>query len=92
MTRVDAPPFVHDRCARGEAESEVKDFYEIDDWKQSELLIELIERFGRAHVGSLEELAEREGKSPDMIWAKMCKERGIELCTIPERVSMAGRA
>jgi hypothetical protein len=69
----------------------VKDFYEIDDWKQCELLIELIELIGINDVRSLEELSEKEGEAPHEIWANICKERGIELCTIPERVLMAGR-
>jgi hypothetical protein len=77
---------------QGQGHSKLKDFYEIDEWMQCELLIELIERIGRTHVCSLEELAEKEGRSPDVIWVEMCKERGIELCTIPERVLMAGRA
>jgi len=38
----------------------VKDFYEIDDWKQCELLIELIELIGINDVRSLEELSEKE--------------------------------
>jgi hypothetical protein len=72
-------------------ESGVKDFYEIDDWKQCELLIELIELIGINDVRSLEELSEKEGKAPHEIWANICKERGIEFCTIPERVLMARR-
>jgi hypothetical protein len=70
----------------------MKDFYELDDWKQCELLFELIERIGANDVRSLEALSEKEGKSPHVIWAEMCKGRGIELCSIPERVLMAGRA
>ena len=62
-------------------ESGVKDFYEIDDWKQCELLIELIELIGINDVRSLEELSEKEGKAPHKIWANICKERGIEFCT-----------
>jgi hypothetical protein len=69
----------------------VKDFYEIEDWKQCELLIELIELIGSNDVRSLEELSEREGKTPQAIWANICKARGIERCTIPERVLTAGR-
>ena len=70
----------------------MKDFYELDDWKRCELLFELIERIGANDVRSLEALSEKEGKAPHVIWAEMCKERGIELCSIPERVLMAGRA
>jgi hypothetical protein len=33
--------------ARREGASEVKDFYELDDWKQCELPFELIECIGR---------------------------------------------
>jgi len=91
--------FTSDAARGGEDESEVetsdesgvKDFYEIDDWKQCELLIELIELIGINDVRSLEELSEKEGKAPHEIWASICKERGIEFCTIPERVLMAGR-
>jgi hypothetical protein len=72
-------------------ESGVKDFYEIDDWKQCELLIELIELIGSNDVRSIEELSEKEGKPRHEIWANICKARGIEFCTIPERVLMAGR-
>jgi hypothetical protein len=41
----------------------MKDFYELDDWKQCELLFELIERIGAKDVGSLEMLSEKEGKA-----------------------------
>jgi hypothetical protein len=75
-----------------EAESEMKDFYELDDWKQCELLFELIERIGAKDVGSLEKLSEKEGKAPQVIWREMCLARGIELSSIPERVLSAGRA
>ena len=51
------------RRARREAKSEMKDFYELDDWKQCELPIELIERLGANHVRSLEALSEKEGKA-----------------------------
>jgi hypothetical protein len=71
-------------------ENRMKDFYEIEDWKQCELLIELIELIGRNDVCSLEELSERDGKTPQEIWANICKARGIEFCTIPERILMAG--
>lgn len=72
-------------------ENEVKDFYEIEDWKQCELLIELIELIGSKDVRSLEELSKKEGRAPQEIWANICKARGFELCTIPERVLTAGR-
>ncbi|MGA8690380.1 MAG: hypothetical protein WB662_10865 [Methyloceanibacter sp.] len=42
----------------------MKDFYELDDWQQCELLFELIERIGANDVRSLEELSEKEGKAP----------------------------
>jgi len=64
----------------------MKDFYEVDDWQQCELLFELIERIGANDVRSLEELSEKEGKAPHVIWTEMCRARGIELCSIPERV------
>ncbi|MGA8690763.1 MAG: hypothetical protein ACLQF1_18745 [Methyloceanibacter sp.] len=70
----------------------MKDFYELDDWKQCELLFDLIERIGANDVRSLEELSEKEGKAPHAIWKEMCLARGIEVCSIPERVLMAGRA
>jgi hypothetical protein len=70
----------------------MKDFYELDDWKQCELLFDLIERIGANDVRSLEALSQKEGKLPQMIWAEMCKGRGIELCSIPERVLRADRA
>ena len=70
----------------------MKDFYELDDWKQCELLMELIERLDAQHVHSLEALSEKEGKAPHVIWKRMCVVRGIELCSIPERVLTAGRA
>jgi hypothetical protein len=72
-------------------QNEVKDFYEMEDWKQCELLIELIELIGSNDVRSLEELSKKEGKTPQEIWANICKVRGFELCTIPERVLTAGR-
>ena len=56
-----------------------------------ELLIELIELIGSNDVRSLEELSKKEGKTPQEIWANICKARGFELCTIPERVLTAGR-
>jgi hypothetical protein len=68
---------------QGQGHSKSKDFYEIDEWKQCELLIELIERIGRTHVCSLEELAENEGRSPDVIWAEMCKERASSYAPFP---------
>jgi hypothetical protein len=64
-------------------ENGVRDFYEIEDWKQCELLIELIELMGTNDVRSLEELSKKEGKAPEEVWANLCKTRGIELCTIP---------
>jgi len=45
----------------------MKDFYELDDWKQCELPIELIERLGANHVRSLEALSEKEGKARPII-------------------------
>jgi hypothetical protein len=70
----------------------MKDFYELDEWKQCELLFELIERIGSHDVRSLEALSEKVGKTPHVIWTEMCSARGIELCSIPERVLTAGRA
>ena len=70
----------------------MKDFYELEDWKQCELLFELIERIGANDVRSLEALSEKVGKAPHAIWTEMCLARGIELCSIPERVLTAGRA
>jgi hypothetical protein len=49
----------------------MKDFYEVDDWQQCELLFELIERIGANDVRSLEELSEKEGKAPHVIWTEM---------------------
>jgi hypothetical protein len=69
----------------------MKDFYELDDWKQSELLMELIERLGAENARSLQVLSEKEGRAPLVIWSEMCVARGIELCSIPERVLTAGR-
>ncbi len=71
-------------------ENVVKDFYEIEDWKQCELLFELIELIGSNDVCSLEQLSKKESKTLEEIWANICKTRGIELCTIPERILMAG--
>jgi hypothetical protein len=65
----------------------VKDFYEIEDWQQCELLIDLIELIGSNNVSSLEKLSKKKGEAPQNI----CKSRGIELCTIPERILMAGQ-
>jgi hypothetical protein len=70
----------------------MKDFYELDDWKQCELLIELIERIAWKDVRSLEALSEKEGGAPHIIWPEMCLGRGIEVCSTPERVLTAGRA
>jgi hypothetical protein len=70
----------------------MKDFYELDDGKQCELLFELMERIGANDVRSLEAFSEKEGKAPHVIWAEMCREPGIELCSVPERVLTAGRA
>ena len=67
----------------------VKDFYEIEDWQQCELLIDLIELIGSNNVSSLEKLSKKKGEAPQQIWANICKSRGIELCTIPERILMA---
>jgi hypothetical protein len=69
----------------------VKDFHELDDWKQCELLFELIERMGAHGLGSLEKLSKKESKAPEVIWAEICVARGIEVCSIPERVLSAGR-
>jgi hypothetical protein len=69
----------------------MRDFYELDDWQQCELLFDLIERIGASDVRSLEELAKKKGKAPQVLWTEMCKARGIEPCTIPERVLVAGR-
>jgi hypothetical protein len=68
----------------------MKDFYELDEWKQCELLFELIERLGSDDVRSLEALSEKVGKAPPAIWREMCSARGIEVCSIPERVLTAG--
>jgi hypothetical protein len=64
----------------------MKDFYELDDWVQCELLFELIERIGANDVRSLAALSEKVGRSPHVIWTEMCLARGIEMCSIPERV------
>lgn len=69
----------------------VKDFYEIEDWQQCELLIDLIELIGSNNVSSLEKLSKKKGEAPQQIWANICKSRGIELCTIPKRILMAGQ-
>ena len=69
----------------------MKDFYELDDWQQCELLFDLIERIGADDVRSLGELAKKKRKAPQILWIEMCKARGIEPCTVPERVSAAGR-
>ena len=69
----------------------VKDFYEIEDWQQCELLIDLIELIGSNNVSSLEKLSKKKGEAPQQIWANICKSRGIELCTIPERILVAGQ-
>jgi hypothetical protein len=45
-------------------QNEVKDFYEMEDWKQCELLIELIELIGSNDVRSLEELSKKEVRRP----------------------------
>ena len=73
-------------------QSEMKDFYELEDWKQCELLFELIERMGANDVSSLEQLSKKEGKAPYVIWTEMCASRGFELCSIPERVFDGGLA
>jgi hypothetical protein len=70
----------------------MKDFYELEDWKQCELLFELVERMGANGVPSLEQLSKKEGKAPHVIWTEMCASRGFELCSIPERVFGGGRA
>jgi hypothetical protein len=68
----------------------MRDFYELEDWKQCELLFELIERMGANDVPSLEQLSKKEGKAPHVIWTEMCLSRGFELCNIPERVFSRG--
>ena len=47
----------------------MKDFYELEDWKQCELLFELIEHIGASDVSSLEELSKKLGKAPQIIWS-----------------------
>ena len=69
----------------------MKDFYELEDWKQCELLFELIEHIGASDVSSLEELSKKLGKAPQIIWSEMCLSRGFELCNIPERIFASGR-
>jgi hypothetical protein len=49
----------------------MKDFYELDDWKQCELLMDLIERLASENVRSLEALSEKAGKAPQVIWSEM---------------------
>ena len=46
----------------------VKDFYEIEDWQQCELLIDLIELIGSNNVSSLEKLSKkkRRGTAADL--------------------------
>jgi hypothetical protein len=58
----------------------MKDFYELEDWKQCELLIELIERIAWKDVRSLEALSEKEGRAPHIIWSEMClaRHRGVQ--------------
>lgn len=72
-------------------ENGVKDFYELDDWKQCELPFELIERMAAHGLGSREKLSKKESKAPELIWAEICVARGIEVCSIPERLLSAGR-
>jgi hypothetical protein len=79
------------QCGPHPEQSEMKDFYEIEDWKQCELHFELIERMGTNDVSSLEKLSNKEGKGPPAIWTEMCLSRGFELCNIPERVFGGGR-
>jgi hypothetical protein len=74
-----------------ELENGVKDFYELDDWKQCELLFELIERMAAHGLGSLEKLSKKESKAPELIWAEICVARGIDVCSIPERLLSAGK-
>ena len=45
----------------------VKDFYEIEDWQQCELLIDLIELIGSNNVSSLEKLSKKKGEAPQQI-------------------------
>ena len=70
----------------------MKDFYDLDEWKQVELLTLLLERVAENNVWSLEALAELENRTPDSIWLELCKNCGAEPCSIPVRIMREGHA
>ena len=80
-TKVEIENYRPERCERLLRKSKIG----------SSLLIDLIELIGSNNVSSLQKLSKKKGEAPQKIWANICKSRGIELCTIPERILMAGQ-
>ena len=61
------------------------DFYDIHELKRCELLTEVLRRFSQADVEN-GELALTEDRTPEQIWAEICRAKNTELCSIPDRV------
>jgi hypothetical protein len=64
-------------------QSEMKDFYELEDWKQCELLFELIERMGANDVSSLEQLSKKEGRDRKLFGQRCASRADLSYATFP---------
>jgi hypothetical protein len=62
------------------------DFYEVHEFKRSELLTKTLRRFCQADVDSLDALAAAEERTPEQIWAEICSTKKVAPCSIPDRV------
>ena len=64
-------------------EAPLTDFYDIHELKRCELLTEVLRRFSQADVETLGQLALTEDRTPEQIWAEICRAKNIEPCSIP---------
>jgi hypothetical protein len=54
------------------------DFYDIHELKRCELLTEVLRRFSQADVETLGALALTEDRTPEQIWAEICRAKNTE--------------
>jgi hypothetical protein len=63
-----------------------RDFFEIDGSKQCEIMVALLQRFTDSGAPMLEELSEKEGRTPQAVWDDICTSSGIDPCKVPDFV------
>jgi hypothetical protein len=70
----------------------MRQFDDLDHVKQCELLVELLRRVSNRsrieRVRTAAELAAREGRSVQEVWADVCSACGIEPCSMPLAVQL----